>query len=201
MSPTRGIQIGVSAVVLGAAAAHLIWPTVAIDVVTLTLLIAAIVPWLLPLFKSLEFPGGWKVEFQERLEAAAARAEEAGLLSKEIEQPKPSYSFELVENEDPVLALAGLRIEIEKRLTELTELTGGAPRFRGMGGLLRHLGQKDVFSREEQSVLADLTGLLNSAVHGARVPEQSAAWALQVGRELLAQLDRRIARRRVDAGS
>jgi len=39
--------------------------------------VVAVVPWFAPLFKSLEFPGGWKVEFQE-LQKAAIRAEQAG---------------------------------------------------------------------------------------------------------------------------
>jgi hypothetical protein len=40
----------------------------------LTLLIVATVPWLAPLFKSLELPGGWKVEFQELRKAAQEQA-------------------------------------------------------------------------------------------------------------------------------
>jgi hypothetical protein len=44
---------------------HLIFPELAIDYITLTLIIVAIIPWLAPIFKSLEFPGGWKIEFQE----------------------------------------------------------------------------------------------------------------------------------------
>ena len=64
----------VTLVALLLALSHLIWPTLAIDTVTLVLLVIAIIPWLAPLFKSLEFPGGWKVEFQE-LQKAAQRAE------------------------------------------------------------------------------------------------------------------------------
>lgn len=49
---------------------HLLCPTLAIDGVTLALLVIALVPWLAPIFKSLEFPGGWKVEFKELQKAA-----------------------------------------------------------------------------------------------------------------------------------
>jgi len=44
---------------------HLIWPHVRIDSITLVLLAVALLPWLSPLFKSIELPGGWKFEFQE----------------------------------------------------------------------------------------------------------------------------------------
>jgi hypothetical protein len=46
-------------------AIHLIWPDVRIDSITLVLLAVALLPWLSPLFKSIELPGGWKFEFQE----------------------------------------------------------------------------------------------------------------------------------------
>jgi hypothetical protein len=44
---------------------HLIWPHVRIDSITLLLLAVALLPWLNPLFKSIELPGGWKFEFRE----------------------------------------------------------------------------------------------------------------------------------------
>ena len=44
---------------------HVIWPALAIDAVTVFLIAISILPWLADLVKSLEFPGGWKVEFPE----------------------------------------------------------------------------------------------------------------------------------------
>ncbi len=49
---------------------HVVFPKVAVDAVTLTLLGVALVPWLGPIFKSLEFPGGAKIEYQELRKAA-----------------------------------------------------------------------------------------------------------------------------------
>lgn len=58
---------------------HLFWPSVIIDSATLLLVVVAVVPWLIPLFKSLELPGGWKFTFQEQdnLEAKAKAIEQA----------------------------------------------------------------------------------------------------------------------------
>lgn len=183
--------ITVGALVL--ALVHLAWPTLAIDAVTLVLLVIALVPWLAPIFKSLEFPGGWKVEFQE-LQKAAVRAEQAGLLAALTERPSQAeFAFQRIAEEDANLALAGLRIEIEKRLVSLAEQSGIDIRNRGLGQLLRLLSQHNVLGQQERSVLADLTGLLNSAVHGARVDRQSADWAIEIGPRLLGALDQLVA--------
>jgi hypothetical protein len=62
---TRRLQYGITIAAIGIALIHLIFPNLKIDAITITLLFIALVPWLSPLFKSLEFPGGWKIEFQE----------------------------------------------------------------------------------------------------------------------------------------
>jgi len=179
-------------VTLGAltlALAHLLWPEIAIDAITLVLVVIAIVPWLAPIFKSLEFPGGWKVEFQE-LQAAAQRAEQAGLLAPPRETSTGvDYTFQRVAEQDPNLALAGLRIEIEKRLVTLAEKHGIDVRGRGIGQLLRVLSERQILGHQERSVLADLTGLMNSAVHGATVDRKTSDWAIEIGPRLLRALD------------
>src|SRR4051812_15979302 len=50
---------------LGIAAIHAWWPELKLDGTTVVLLLVALLPWLQPLFKSLELPGGVKVEFQD----------------------------------------------------------------------------------------------------------------------------------------
>ena len=174
---------------LAVALIHLVFPQLAIDSITLVLLVIALVPWLAPIFKSLEFPGGWKVEFQE-LQKAAQKAEAAGLLAPAAPvAPDMEYSFQRAADQDPNLALAGLRIEIEKRLVALAQKTGIETRGRGVAHLLRVLNEHNVLDQQASSALADLTGLLNSAVHGASVDPQAAAWAINIGTRLLSRLD------------
>lgn len=172
---------------------HVVWPKVAIDAVALILVVIAILPWLAPLVKSLELPGGWKLEFQE-LQRAASRAESAGLLGPAPLPEDLPFSFQLVASRDPVLALAGLRIEIEKRLVLLVDshkLNAGR-RPLGVSQLLRLLAQAEVLTNEERSILADMVNLLNSAVHGAEIDSRGASWALEVGPRLLSSLDERV---------
>ena len=175
------------------AIAHLIWPNIAIDAITLALVLIAILPWLAPLVKSLELPGGWKVEFQE-LQKAASRADTAGLLAAEPSRSEDSFSFQSISKRDPNLALAGLRIEIEKRLSKLAEVNNVEQRRgpMGIGQLLRALAQREVLTNEERSILSDMVNMLNAAVHGATVDRQSADWAIDVGPRLLTSLDERI---------
>lgn len=192
MTTQRKTQIVVSAAAVMIAAAHLIWPNLKIDGITLILIVIAVVPWLLPLFKSLELPGGVKFEFQE-LQATEQRAGDAGLLD---EHPTPpldhEYSFQIVADEDANLALAGLRIEIERRLGRLAEGAGLGSSKMSISRLLKVLADNGRLTNEQRSVLSDLVGLLNSAAHGATADHRSAQWALQVGPRLLATLDKRI---------
>ena len=185
----RRLQAAITLSALGIAAAHLIWPNLKIDAVTLVLLIVALVPWA-PLFKSVELPGGWKIEFQE-LEKARNKAEAAGLLDLAVKWEK-EFSFQAVAEEDPNLALAGLRIELERRLRELARSRNLPSERAGIGQLLRILDREDVLTPEERSALSDMVYLLNSAVHGAEVDRRAAQWALEVGPQLLAGIDERI---------
>jgi hypothetical protein len=86
----------------------------------------------------------------------------------------------------------GLRIEIEKRLRNLAEKTGIEARRGGISQLMRQLLDRQVLSQSEASVLNDMIGLLNHAVHGAEVDLQGARWAMEIGPELLAALDKRL---------
>jgi hypothetical protein len=188
----RRIQYTITIVAILIAIVHLLWPAITIDGTTLLLLVIAIVPWLVPLFKSLEFPGGWKVEFQE-LEKIENDADKAGLLAPASEVSKPpQYSFQLISKDDPNLALAGLRIEIEKRLIQLAQAKGIQTKRQGVDKLLYALEDQRVFTSGEGGVLADMIGTLNAASHGANIDRDAAEWAMDVGPRLLMSLDAKI---------
>ncbi|MBI3169863.1 MAG: hypothetical protein HYZ22_15380, partial [Chloroflexi bacterium] len=166
MKEIRRTQIFITLVALVVAIIHVVFPDLTIDAITVFLLVIALLPWLIPLVRSLEFPGGWKVEFQE-LEKAKNKAEKAGLLSSKRKiTKKPSYSFETILDRDPNLALAGLRIELEKRLVQIAKLNNLNVSKASVGQLIRLLNQEKILTPEESSALADMSGLLNSAVHG-----------------------------------
>jgi hypothetical protein len=182
----------ITLVALGLALVHLVWPSVAVDSITIILLVVAIIPWLSPIFESIELPGGWKIKFRD-LQKAADRADSAGLLAPISNVTvQTDFTFQSVADQDPNLALAGLRIEIEKRLMNLAKSKGIDSGRAGIGYLLRELSQKQILTDNERSVLSDMVGLLNNAVHGAKVDHRAASWAMDVGPRLLKALDERI---------
>lgn len=192
MNEIRRTQILITLAALIVAIIHVAYPSITIDATTVFLLAVAVLPWLIPLVKSLELPGGWKVEFQE-LEEAKSKAEKAGLLSNKKKGTKtPSYSFESILERDPNLALAGLRIEIEKRLVQIAKLNKIDATRASIGQLLRLLNQERILTPEESSALADMSGLLNAAVHGANVDKRATDWAMEVGPKVLQSLDEKI---------
>jgi hypothetical protein len=192
MNEIRRTQILITLAALIVAIIHVAYPNITIDATTVFLLAVAVLPWLIPLVKSLEFPGGWKVEFQE-LEEAKSKAEKAGLLSNKKKGTKtPSYSFESILERDPNLALAGLRIELEKRLVQIAKLNKIDATRASIGQLLRLLNQERILTPEESSALADMSGLLNAAVHGANVDKRATDWAMEVGPKVLQSLDEKI---------
>ncbi|MDE2826824.1 MAG: hypothetical protein OXL40_05870 [Bacteroidota bacterium] len=153
---------------------------------------AGSIPWLLPLFKSIELPGGLRLEIRD-LQAAGRYAAETGQLA---EAPSPTviqeYSLPIVADVDPNLTLAGLRIEIERRLARLAESAGIGSTKAGIHRLLRSLENRGILTPQQRRVLADMVGRLNSAVHGVSVDPQSAEWVLEDGSKILATLDKRI---------
>ena len=71
----------------------------------------------------MEFPGGFKVDLLD-LQEITSRADSVDLLPDKQEDGREPFLFELVASQDPNLALAGLRIEIERRLTLLARASG-----------------------------------------------------------------------------
>ncbi|HBQ5984467.1 TPA: hypothetical protein L9A40_002313 [Klebsiella pneumoniae] len=64
---------------LAGVAIHVIWPHLAIDAITLGLIVVALLPWLAPIVKSVELPGGLKVELQE-IKETTERVKNVGFL-------------------------------------------------------------------------------------------------------------------------
>jgi hypothetical protein len=188
------LKVTISLVCAGFAAVHLLAPTINIDAVTLGLLAIGLLPWFQPLVKSLELPGGLKIELQDvkaamdkissslasetRTEAADNLPPETGLLS----------FISKVAEQDPNLALVGLRIEVEKLLVEIAEATGVATERRGANALLNELSRRAVIPSAVAAGLTEFVSLGNQAAHGATVSKDAAAWALAIAPQFLGAL-------------
>lgn len=188
------IQWIITLVAIGAVFIHLYLPDIEIDGVTVLLLSIALLPWLAPLFKSVELPGGLKVEFQQ-LEDAEKKIEDSGLVKSDAEPEKKGrhvYAFEAVASGDPNLALAGLRIEIESRLREIAKSNNLSNDRAGLRALTNQLRENGILEQKEAAAISDLLPLLNKAYHGAEVDPRAFQWALEFGPRILNALEEKL---------
>ena len=168
---------------------HVVFPKLAIDSVTISLLLVAAIPWLGRFVKTLELERVGKVEFRDvqRIEKQAAAAD----LVAPDQAPNPEAAKDLENVADPNLALAGIRLALERKLLELADAAGLKTTRRGVY-LLAELEGVDAIFSPEFFVFRNFFSLLNSAVHGATVDRAAADKALTMGRNLLESLDERI---------
>lgn len=182
--------------------ARLLWPTLKIDVISLGLIIVAILPWLSSLLESAEFPGGWKIKFRDIQQAGAKITGGSDVTTlpnaKNSSQtkilPHPDVlkmSFSYVLDQDPNLALVGIRIEIEKRMRQLAEIVSINEK-QPLSKLLKELKDQDVLSGSVYNGLRDIVTAGNQAAHGARVEPSVMDWAFSTGPAILIAIDRKI---------
>lgn len=162
------------------------FPNLELDTVMLFLLAFAVFPWLAPIISSVEVPG-LKIEFKD-LEAAKKEAKEVGLLA--YPNAIDTVLFPAFVQNDPNLALAGLRIAIEDHLRKLVSKSSQAEE-KTLSQILDRLRVMKVLSDAEYNVLTRIIWLLDQAVHGAEVDSSSVQWAKDVGPLLIQALDKK----------
>ena len=180
-----GIQFVISGVALVLVAIHLVWPSLKVDAITVTLVILAGVPWLAPLVSSAKFPGGWEVTFRD---VADAGAKIDGPKRVDGATPPSTIQLDLAPDQDANLALVRVRIELERRLRELAG-QHGVLKLRSLHKLVRDLAAKGVLSPAAASGLTELIHAGNRAAHGAAVEPAVADWAREFAPGVLAELD------------
>jgi hypothetical protein len=189
----RYIKAAISIVALGVIVVRVVWPALHIDGITLGLLVLAALPWLSPLIKSAEFPGGWKIEFQDLKEAAEKITSKVSGASPgtgrlEVTGYAPTV---VVGGPDPNIALVSVRIEIEKRLRALAR-AAGIDTNQSLLGLARALRQKGILDDSELSGLQDLIDAGTRAAHGAPVSPDVSAWVQNNAPAVLDALDAKV---------
>lgn len=167
MSKKTTIKIVITVVGLAVAISHVIWPDIKIDAITVTLIAISIIPWLEPLFKSIELPGWTKLEFKEQLEKVEEKAQEIWIDSIE-KSTSPEFDSLLSQiDESPEQAFREFRVELEKSLRNLLVRKDiplpNHPSIRSMADLLF---RKEIITQKERAVLFDILPLLNKAIHG-----------------------------------
>lgn len=153
------------------------WTSVAL----LAIVFAPRVLQVLQMIKTLELPGGLKLEMR----VLEADAERAGLLKTPKEGTEAAV---MLNNREHTLAI--LRYELTVRLNRLLEASSSEKTGpMSLGQSIRHLRSMKLLSPEQFEVLQRIVPLLNSVSHASPVDDEAASWAQEVGPRLIAGLD------------
>lgn len=185
------VKSSISIVALFLIFLHLWVPALKVDVVTVALLVVAVLPWAYTVIQSVTLPGGYGVKFQD-IAAAGAKLENSEAVvslsasaSNETQQP----ILERVQSLDPNLAVAGLRIEIEKSIRKIAD-AHGIPSHGPLTTLLGTLGAEGLLAATMVDGLRTLIRIGNEAVHGATVDPEAAEWAILHSQQIIRSLSR-----------
>jgi hypothetical protein len=163
---SRKLQYGITILALVIALLHLIFPNLKIDAITVTLLLIALVPWLSPLFKSLEFPGGWKIEFQEMKDQLGT------IIAKEAEP--------ITEAAGPTFSIKAYSVNDEAARLVIKALGNPAYTWRSLSGL----SAETKLSRKQ--ILESIKWFLDNKLATEVREKQGTLWGLSAeGRNLL----------------
>ena len=174
LPPRLPILISVGALVL--VIVHLVWPDLRIDGVTLALLAVAALPWLAPIFKSIELPGGWKFEYQEvqrQVREVARRVDEverlvfSGDTSPDLERRLTAAVRSFAE------FLRGIHGSLDVEPPSVHLQAGLENAYFDTGA--QQIGLDPKFARDDYSVLREYAH--HALVHGADPPLDQSEFA------------------------
>lgn len=89
---------------------------------------------------------------------------------------------------DPVIALAKIRIELEKVLSQLARFNSVKVSGYALGALVNKLTNQEIISHDLGKSLREVIALCNRAIHGESISEEGARAIVDVGVELLEEL-------------
>ena len=168
------------------------WERVRIDGVSLALLAFLLVVPLAELVRKVKL-GEFEAEIG-RDEVAKAQAKAAVELPPSSPAPASSLEEEVFQQllrDDPRLALAKVRIELEEALRRLyAQTTDPEPDWRrlSLGRMVDGLAKREAISPQIAGALRDVIGLANRAVHGEHVEPSTAQELVTLGLRLVAEL-------------
>lgn len=190
-------KLSASILFIGIFLLRILKPELNIDSISVMLIVLALVPWFIQYIKSLEINGLGKVELitEDQKQAIQKNADEAGILTGTKENEiSNNYTFYNLRYEDPKLALAGLRIELESTLIKLVEKNSLDGQRFGLNKMTNILSKNNIITSGESSLIYDISGVLNRAVHSqlGEYNSETFDWVFDVGLKLLDSLGKKL---------
>ena len=171
------------------------WPeSFALDKYSIGLLFLLAIPLLAPFLKRAKWFGA-EFDFKENIQQLDDLVEESNEEAKSVaEKTRPTEFIEtfsaesamnLVE-QDPNLALAALRMEIERilRVAYQTRINPELPGKYSISFIIRELHKEEVIGNHQQEALHQIIRLCNEAVHGGNVSISDAIKVIDLTIEL-----------------
>jgi len=171
------------------------WPeTFTLDKYSVGLLFLLAIPLVAPFLKKAKWFGA-EFDFKENIQQLVNLVEESKEEKKEIEEENrhvdiietfsAESAMDLVE-QDPNLALAALRIEIERilRLAYRTLINPESSAKNGIGFIVKELHEHGTIGDHQRDAIHQITKLCNEAVHGGKVSIRDAIEVIDLTIEL-----------------
>ncbi len=167
---------------------HIFLDTVTIDAIAIVLIVLASLPWVFPYLKTLELPGGVKIELKD----VKSAVEQVSSGTEASSSDGDAYEYlQVVSAHDPNLALVAIRIEIEKAVrATLGDSTRPIPLSKAMSQLVAD----GVISKRTASGMQDFIKLGNQAAHGVTVDRDAADFAIENAANLLIPFKEQLAK-------
>ena len=162
----------------------MIWP---VTVIIILIIFRKQISERLSALKKGELPGGVKFELGELKESVEQSSE---LAKRSIPSAMPSPADELVRTGDPLLAVANTRLEIEREIVRLAQVSFGPKEARkwGITRLIARLYEEKILSKETRDRLFDYTRITNQIIHTSGVSADDIVRSLSIGASLLAHI-------------
>jgi hypothetical protein len=171
---------------------HGLWGDVfKVDYYTVVILLFLCVPYFSQFLKKAKIAGA-EFEFRDEIESTKKVVQESieksKSLSKSETKPSRFVTFDVetakaILSKDPVLALASLRIEIEKKLNFAARFFGINSKYTLLQ-IVDELRGRGVLRSEQTSALRKIIGMCNKAIHGYEVSEAEARDIIKLMEEL-----------------
>ncbi|MCB2200368.1 hypothetical protein KQI63_13250 [bacterium] len=190
----RKIKVIFTTVLFAIAILLSVFPTIEVNSSVLIIVVIAILPWLNPIFKSIELPGGFKFEFQQ-LKEVEKKVIDSGLIETSSNNPKEKrhiYSFEHVTNSDPTGYILGLSIELRSKLQMLAASWDITTDNRHITDLTNDLYEKNILNNNEREAINDIIPVLQKAMHSDHSDNRTFDWVKEFGPKILRSLDNRM---------
>lgn len=174
---------------------HGFWSNVfKVSGITILILFILSIPFVAQYLRKAKFPGAefeFKEEIretQELVKKSVEQAEKAESAGKRKILPFETFNLSVVRellNSDPVLALAALRIEIEKKLRSAADFLDLPTRDKlPIFKLIEGVSRKEMLSFEQITALRKIVNMCNKAIHGSLISGEEAKEIIDLAEKL-----------------